>query len=75
MVHKKKDVGNQSSAYPTNQAFALPLRKDKQRQLAHACMLYRDMTAQTSPNGFCSHRTLVYRHTTWTPLLQLSPSE
>ena len=35
----KKSVGNQSLAYPTTQALALPLRKDKQRQSAHACMI------------------------------------
>jgi len=28
-------------AYPTTQAFALPFRKDKQRQLAHAIVIYR----------------------------------
>ena len=34
-------VGNQSSAYPTTQAFALPFKEDKQRQLAHAIVIYR----------------------------------
>ena len=39
--YKKKDVGNRSPAYPTSQALALPLRKDKQRQSAHAIVTYR----------------------------------
>ncbi len=38
----KKGVGT-SFAYPDIQALALPLRKDKQRQSAHARMIYRYM--------------------------------
>ncbi|MBR5803399.1 MAG: hypothetical protein IKY31_03535 [Bacteroidaceae bacterium] len=34
-------MGNQSPAYPTTQAFALPFKEDKQRQLAHAIVIYR----------------------------------
>ena len=38
--HKKGDVGICLLAYPVSQALALPNQKDKQRQLAHACMIY-----------------------------------
>ena len=36
MCGNKKDVGVCPFAYPRLQAFALPLRKDKQRKPAHA---------------------------------------
>ena len=45
---QKRDVGNRSPAYPTLQALALPFKEDKQRQSAHAIVIYR-YKEQTRP--------------------------
>ena len=50
----KKGVGT-SFAYPTNQALALPSEKDKQRQSAHARMMYIDITIQTTHTDCLYH--------------------
>ena len=53
--YKKETWGNQSPAYPTTQAFALPFKEDKQRQLAHAIVIYRYRRTNKPESLFTLH--------------------